>query len=66
MNFQIFTNIKEKNIIIFIGPEGGYSDEEIKLFEKYNIEKININKYILRTETASIVGAFLAQILCNN
>ena len=64
-----FSNIheyKEKNIIIFIGPEGGYSDEEIKLFEKCNIEKININKYILRTETASIVGAFLAQILCNN
>ena len=64
-----FSNIhkyKEKNIIIFIGPEGGYSHEEIKLFEKYNIEKININKYILRTETASVVGAFLAQILCNN
>ena len=64
-----FSNIykyKEKNIIIFIGPEGGYSNEEIMLFEKYNIEKININKYILRTETASIVGAFLAQILCNN
>jgi len=66
IEFSKLHNYKEKNIIIFIGPEGGYSKEEIKMFEKYNIEKININKYILRTETASIVGAFLAQILCNN
>jgi 16S rRNA (uracil1498-N3)-methyltransferase len=66
IDFSNIRKYKEKNIIIFIGPEGGYSNEEIILFEKYNIEKININKYILRTETASIVGAFLAQILCNN
>ena len=66
IEFSSIYKYKEKNIIIFIGPEGGYSNEEIMLFEKYNIEKININKFILRTETASIVGAFLAQILCNN
>ena len=66
IEFSNISKYKEKNIIIFIGPEGGYSKEEIMLFEKYNLEKININKYVLRTETASIVGAFLAQILCNN
>jgi 16S rRNA (uracil1498-N3)-methyltransferase len=64
--FSSASKYVQKNIMIFIGPEGGYSNEEIMLFEKYNIEKININKYILRTETASMVGAFLAQILCNN
>ncbi len=53
---------KKKNINIFIGPEGGFSDEEIKLAKKnsFHIFKLPFNT-ILRTETACISGITLAR-----
>ena len=40
---------------IFIGPEGGWSDSEKTIFDTRIIEKININDFTLRAETASVV-----------
>ena len=51
-------NIKEWKINIFIWPEWGFSDNEIIVFEKNNLTKINLWDYILRTETAWIVVWF--------
>lgn len=46
-------DIKNKKIYIIIGPEGGFSHEEIKKIKSYNFVKtISLNKNILRTETA--------------
>lgn len=45
---------KKQNIAIFIGPEGGWSEDEMELFDKYNIQKASIGNMILRAETASI------------
>ena len=39
---------------IYVGPEGGFEDEEVELFENYNWKMINISQNILRTETACI------------
>ena len=50
-------NIKS-NINIFIGPEGGWSSEELKLAKDNKIEIVKLNNYILRSETASL--AFLS------
>jgi 16S rRNA (uracil1498-N3)-methyltransferase len=41
----------------FIGPEGGFSNNEIKLAKEQNFHLINFNKNILRTETAAIAWA---------
>lgn len=41
-----------KSIGIFIGPEGGFDEEEIKLALEHNIKPITLGKRILRTETA--------------
>ncbi|QDT38767.1 RsmE family RNA methyltransferase [Stratiformator vulcanicus] len=41
----------------FIGPEGGFSDEELKLFEELEATKIRLGSHILRTETAAIAAA---------
>ena len=41
-----------KSIGVFIGPEGGFSEEEIKLAFKQGIQPITLGKRILRTETA--------------
>lgn len=39
---------------IFIGPEGGFSNNEITTFKQYGIQPIRLGARILRTETASI------------
>lgn len=46
----------DENILVIIGPEGGFSQREIELFTKYEIPKISLGKLILRAETAVIVA----------
>lgn len=46
----------EDNILILIGPEGGFSDNEVKLFESSNLTKWALGNRRLRAETALIAG----------
>ncbi len=41
-----------QSIAIFIGPEGGFEESEVKLALENDIEPITLGKRILRTETA--------------
>lgn len=41
-----------QQIAIFIGPEGGFDPEEIRLATEAGIQPITLGKRILRTETA--------------
>lgn len=41
-----------QEVAVFIGPEGGFEDAEIKLAMENGIEPITLGKRILRTETA--------------
>lgn len=43
-----------KKMSFFIGPEGGFSDEEIELAKKGKITPVTLGPRILRTETAGI------------
>lgn len=47
---------------VFIGPEGGFTDEEIALFVGNGIRPVTLGPRILRTETAGMVA--LAQVMC--
>ena len=50
---DVIENIEPgQSIAVFIGPEGGFSDEEIKLCLDNGIKPITLGKRILRTETA--------------
>ncbi len=42
---------------VFIGPEGGWTDAEISLFETDKIQALLLADYTLRAETACIVAA---------
>ena len=43
-----------KKIAVYIGPEGGFDEEEIKIAEDSGIYAVSLGKRILRTETAPI------------
>lgn len=45
-----------ENILVIIGPEGGFSEREFKLFEKKGVEMLTLGNLILKAETAVIVG----------
>ncbi|MFA6445712.1 MAG: RsmE family RNA methyltransferase [Candidatus Paceibacterota bacterium] len=48
-------NLK-KEVSLFIGPEGGWSDKEIELFHKKGIEFVSLGTQTLRAETAVVVA----------
>ena len=50
-NDKIFWNV--------IGPEGGWSHNEIKSFKKYKIKLVKLSDNILRTSTAAINATFI-------
>lgn len=43
-------------IIVFIGPEGGWDEKDANEFSKYDIKTLSLGSKILRTETAAIVA----------
>jgi 16S rRNA (uracil1498-N3)-methyltransferase len=44
---------------LFVGPEGGYTPEEIEAAISYGLVPVGLGPHILRAETASIVGVAL-------
>lgn len=45
---------KGEAIVINIGPEGGFSDDEVAMFKNYGFTPVRLGKRILRTETAAL------------
>lgn len=54
---EFVQDFKGQEIGIFIGPEGGFSEEEIHLAKEKGILPITLGKRILRTETAGMTTA---------
>lgn len=53
---EIFTKLKPgQTIAVFIGPEGGFDEEEIELAQSMGIVPVSLGKRILRTETAGMM-----------
>ncbi len=56
-----FKDIKfAEKILFLVGPEGGFSEQEIEMAEKSGFEKIVLTNNILRTETA---GVFITSVV---
>ncbi|HDS02562.1 MAG TPA: 16S rRNA (uracil(1498)-N(3))-methyltransferase [Firmicutes bacterium] len=52
-----------KEIVIAVGPEGGWDDSEITAFRKHDALMFHLGPYILKTETAALKAAILIQYL---
>ena len=56
---KLFLNnctLKAKTITMWIGPEGGFSENEIELAEKHGFISVSLGNNRLRTETAAIAA----------
>jgi len=54
----------KEDVIICIGPEGGFRDSEVKNAIQHNFKPVSLGQYRLRTETAGIYS--VAQIHLKN
>jgi 16S rRNA (uracil1498-N3)-methyltransferase len=57
---------KQAGVVVLIGPEGGFSAEEIELAEKYGCTPVRLGPRILRTETAGIVALTVCQSIAGD
>lgn len=51
--FQKATN-DPRRLLLAIGPEGGWTDEEVAYFMKHDFSPVSLGRRILKTETAAI------------
>ena len=47
-------NEKPQNLVLLVGPEGGFSDEELQYAEKNGFQHLSLGPRVLRTETAAM------------
>lgn len=60
-----FLNIakKESDLLILIGPEGDFSEQEIQMALENGFTAVSLGKSRLRTETAGVVACHLGHVL---
>jgi 16S rRNA (uracil1498-N3)-methyltransferase len=51
-------NKNANSIALFIGPEGGFSDDEVELAEENGFNTITLGKRKFRSETAALSGVY--------
>jgi len=55
----------DKNIVVLIGPEGGFSEREVKEIKSVGGVSVTLGKRILKTDTAAIVALSAVQYELN-
>lgn len=60
-NFKKILNLisNHKKINVFIGPEGGWSENELNLAIQNQFKILNFSSFILRSETAAQIAVFI-------
>ncbi|ACZ01550.1 RsmE family RNA methyltransferase [Streptobacillus moniliformis] len=57
LNLKEIIKKEDSNILLIIGPEGGFTKDEVKYLKSIGAIEISLGKRILRAETAAIVLA---------
>jgi len=60
-NIQTFRHSNIPPVLLAVGPEGGWTDDEVALLEEHGFARYSLGSRILRTDTATI--ALLAQLM---
>jgi len=62
------TKIQEEqnNVLLMVGPEGGWSEEEYDWLTKNNFLRLSLGSNVLRAETAGVVGVGVIKLIMNN
>lgn len=55
-SFEISPIKKGDKVLVIIGPEGGFTQNEFNYFKSENLEMVTLGDLILRAETAVVVG----------
>lgn len=63
---DVSTSPRSASLTLLIGPEGGFTDDEIALAQDHGAETIAFGRTILRTETAAIAAATAAMLLVDS
>ncbi|HON22121.1 MAG TPA: RsmE family RNA methyltransferase [Candidatus Paceibacterota bacterium] len=75
LSSPLFSEILKEKLIskkidslgVFIGPEGGWSEEEIHLAKDNNFLMVKLSDLVFRSETAAIIAVYLfSHLLANN
>ena len=53
---------EDKELMLFIGPEGGFSSEDMNYFKECLVAEYSLGKTVLRAETAAIVAVALLSL----
>lgn len=61
---QALTGKEPETIALFIGPEGGFTTEEVRQAQDNGILVVTLGKRILRAETAAVVASALSLAEC--
>lgn len=58
---QAPTQLKPQNRVVFVGPEGGFSQEEVSAFNRYRVQGCRLGRLTLRAETMPAAALTLIQ-----
>lgn len=61
MKFENIYPGRQSPIVVAIGPEGGFSEEELTMACERGFRLVSLDNHILRAETAAVISAVLAK-----
>lgn len=50
-------SVVQKDVGVFIGPEGGWTDHEKQVFDEKGVKQLSVSEFTLRAETAAVAAA---------
>lgn len=63
---DVLVKNKPKNILVFIGPEGDFTPDELKLAKKSGCTPVSLGNLVLRVETAAVAVASFIRLYYEN